>query len=717
MRIGQFIFVAMAALALGSGSALAADVPAYKDTSLPFEKRAEDLLARMTLEEKCQQVLVHVNPNGRLGLPEMDWWTEANHGISNRGPAGGVTVFPQAIGMAATFDPAIIRQVGDATSTEARARFQTGVRYRGLVLWAPTLNMARDPRWGRVEETYGEDPYLTGRMAVAMVQGMQGDDPKYLKAVGVPKHFAVHSQETARFSTCIDCPEPIIRDYYFPAFRDAFIQGKAMGTMVAFTGINKIPDTANFWLLTQVLRKEWGYTGMVVTDNGGVTQLINGYHYVDTNEEAIVMALNAGVSIIANYENPDFTPQIVHAIKANRLKEEVLDRAVMRNLMVRFRLGDFDPPEQVPYRHIPASAIGSKQNVALALKVAEESIVLLKNEAGPQGFGFGKLLPLDLRRINSIALVGPDATIAPNFGAYSGNPANHAPTLSEALRSVMGDRVEVRTPSWNDLQACVEAAEKSDVVIFAGGLNAQNEREGMDRFSLALPADQQRLLEKLVHANPLTVVVLQGGSVIGMEWIKANVPAALMAWYPGEQGATALVEVLLGKVNPGGRLPLTFYRDSADLPPLGDYDITHGRTYMYNQKPVSYPFGYGLSYTTFDYRDLKVTPPSAGQDAKIRVSLQVANTGPCDGEEVVELYVRQKDAPAALKRPLKRLKGFSRVAVPRGEAREVTMTLDAADLGFWDAEAKNYVTAPGVYEVMVGASAEDVRVRGEVLIK
>jgi beta-glucosidase len=695
---------------------------AYKDSSLPFDERVADLIKWMTLEEKASDIQMRVasgtSPEvARLGISPVNWWSEAIHGMSR---AGNATIFPQAIAMAAAWDPGMMQKVGDATANEARAKLDpNGAQYRGIMLWAPTINMARDPRWGRVEETYGEDPYLTGRLSVSFIKGLQGDDPKYLKTVATPKHFAMHSQETQRMSRSFDCPETVLRDYYLPAFRDSFVEGKAMSTMAAFSGINHIPATANFWLLTDLLRREWGFEGAVVTDWGAVTRLKDQQNYVATLDQAVTAAINAGVDVICDGDATGIRNAIVQAVNEKSLKMEILDRALSRNLMVRFRLGFFDPPSKVPFKRQDASAVGSKENQALALQAALESVVLLKNEPTPRGYGVGRLLPLDLKRIDSIAVLGPYAN-ANQYGAYSaGSPANPAPTIFSAIRTAVGDRVTVRNEIGMDAESNIRAAQQSSVVVYVCGINGQIEKEGADRSSLNLPADQINLLQKIVKANPLTVVLVEGGSPVALEAIRDLVPAMMMIWYPGEQGGVAIAKLLLGEANPGGKLPLTFYRSQDDLPPLDDYDIRKGRTYMYATKAPTYVFGAGLSYTTFDYHDFSVSPGSVTGADTVTVKVKISNTGSMAGDEVVQLYFRVKSEAGGvdLKRPIKQLKGFQRVSVPVGASREVTFSVPMESLGYWDASAKKYVPDKGVYEFMVGSSSEDIRGKAEVVVK
>jgi len=694
------------ALAQATQPATAPSGPAYKNLSLSFEQRARDLVSRMTLTEKCDQVQMAVAPNARLGIPPINWWSEALHGVSR---AGTATIFPQALGLAATWDPSLIHDVASATADEARAKYDpAGSRYRGITLWCPTVNMARDPRWGRTEETFGEDPFLCSRIGVAFVKGLQGDDPKYLKTVATPKHFAVHSQETGRMNRKFDVPEEVIRDYYFPAFQACFVEGGAASVMAAHNGINGIPCTANPWLLTEVLRDEWHFNGAVVSDWTGVSQLFQGQRFVPDEDHAIAAAFDAGLDVMCDPRQ--LAPSVERAVSSGLLKEEVLDKAVYRNLLVRFRLGMFDPPDRVPYANTPASEVGSKPHMLLALQSAREATVLLKNDSAPRGYGFDKLLPLDLRKIDSIAVIGPYANLR-QFGAYSANsPANTSPTILDAMRTALiggGDRIQVNTADWADPEGVVRAAEKSTIVLVVMGLNVNIEKEGIDRQSIEMPIDQRIWLEKIVHANPLTILVIEGCGPMGLEWANEKIPAILDIWYPGEQGANALVEVLTGQYNPAGRLPLTFHRSIADLPPLDEYDIRKGRTYMYATKPVTYPFGHGLSYTTFSYNNLQA-PAFASSSTTITISADITNTGPVDGDEVVQLYVRQLNPPKDIPCPLKQLKAFQRLTLKKGATQTLHLQLPIASLGMWNVEKHAYTVAPGPYELQLGPTSATI---------
>ncbi len=708
------VFTAAQSSQPGSRPATPVKIPPYKDLSLSFEDRAHDLVKRMTLSEKCEQVLMAVPPNNRLGIPAMQWWSEALHGVSR---AGTATIFPQALGLAATFNPALIHDVAAATADEARAKYDpAGSRYRGITLWCPTVNMARDPRWGRVEETFGEDPFLASRIGVAFVKGLQGDDPKYIKTVATPKHFAVHSEENGRMYKRNEVAEEVIRDYYFPAFQACFVEGGALSSMAAHTGINKIPCHANRWLLTDVLRDEWHFNGAVVSDWTGVSQLFQGQRYVNGEDEAIAAALNAGLDVICDPR--PYAASVERTVTSGLLKEEVLDLALYRNLLVRFRLGMFDPPSKVPFANTPASEVGSRPHMLLALQSAREATVLLKNDPAPRGYGFDKLLPLDLRKIDSIAIIGPYANLR-QYGAYSANsPANTSPTILEAMRTALtggGERIQINTADWADPEGTVRAAEKSTIALVVMGLSSNIEKEGIDRQTIEMPIDQRIWLEKIIHANPLTILVLEGCGPIGMEWANEHVPAILDIWYPGEQGAVALAEILTGQYNPAGRLPLTFHRTIADLPPLDDYDIRNGRTYMYATKPVTYPFGHGLSYTTFTYANLKA-PTTATATDSIKISLDITNTGSQDGDEVLQLYTRELNAPKEAQRPIKQLKAFQRATIRKGATQTITLQLPIASLGMWNPEAHAYTVTPGPYELQLGPSSANILQRATITI-
>jgi beta-glucosidase len=706
-----------------AASAHAQTLPDYKNPDLPFEKRAAALVAQMTLDEKASQIPMLSPAIPRLGIPTVHWWSEAAHGVAR---AQTATVYPDPIMMAASWDPELLKKVAVATADEARAKYAAGRRFYGIILWSPTINMARDPRWGRVEETYGEDPWLTARLGVAFCQGVQGGDSKYLKTIATPKHFAMHSQETGRTSSSFKASERVLREYYLPAFDACFHEGGALSTMAAHNGINGKPAAVNSWLLNDVLRTEWGFTGAVVTDFRELEYLVNAHRVASNWSDAAALALNAGVDILSEDNN---VPQSVKsAVNAGKLKMEVLDRAVERGLLIKLKLGLLDPRDKVPFATMPAGTVGFKDHIALARQMACEGTVLLKNDPAPRGTGMGKLLPLDLRRINSIAIFGPYANIT-QLGTYiAGGDTGDTSTSTTAgtvvppntaIDSALGDRIIVRKANYADVDACVRAAADSDVAIIVCGINNRIENEGVDRSTLDLPAEQRTLIERVSKINPATIVVLQGGSPIASAWAKDRVPAVVMMWYAGEQGGPALADILLGRVNPSGHLPITFYSSARDLPPLADYEISNGRTYMYCKKPTDFVFGHGLSYTTFKYENLRQVL-LAGHSTQpgeqfFNFSIDITNTGNMDGDEVVQLYV-SKPQSSVTPRPIRQLRDFARVSIPKGTTKNVLLKLAAKDLAYWNTEQHKFVVEPGTYHIEVGASSADIRQTADITV-
>ena len=820
--------------------------PVYQDENAVVEQRVEDLLQRLTLDEKIDLLRATSPANERLGFPKYYHGNEALHGVVR---PGRFTVFPQAVGLAATWDPDLIREVSSAISDESRARWnelgrgalQTNPFSDLLTFWSPTVNMARDPRWGRTPETYGEDPFLSGEIGTAFVRGLQGDDPKYLKAVSTPKHFAANNEEHNRFECNVQVSEKQLREYYLPAFEALVRRGHAASVMSSYTAINNIPCTANPWLLTEVLRKDWGFDGYVVSDCGGPALLISGHHYVKYPETAAALALKAGLDLECG--DNIFIKPLRDAFDKRLVSEEDIDRAARRVLTARMRLGFFDPPGACPYDTIPPSVIGSEAHRALALQAAREAVVLLKNDR--------KMLPLKRGKVRSLAVVGINAGSC-EFGDYSGVPASAPVSILEGIRTLAGKdiRVEyapwksavdgmeviapeffpeglraeyyrgidlagepaVRTDPWINYEPANQApdpflpdspqsvrwtgklrppvtgeyilnlvsdegarmkldgrllfddwgshavrsdtvsvwmeagrdyaleveyydnrdyavsrlcwrmpaigeqdrialygkagelARKCDAVVAVMGINKSIEREGKDREVITLPTDQQEFLRELYRINPNVVLVLVAGSPLSILWEDKHLPAVVNAWYPGEQGGTAVAEVLFGRFNPAGRLPLTWYNSLEDLPPFDDYDITK-RTYKYFDGDVLYPFGYGLSYTQFRYSDLQVED----RGETVEVSFTLKNVGRMDGDEVAQVYVQLPEYEGVA--PLKELRGFRRVHLRRGESRRVTVPLRREDLRYWSESQKAFVIPEGLPTVMVGASSADIRLQ------
>ncbi|WP_349984548.1 glycoside hydrolase family 3 C-terminal domain-containing protein [Stenotrophomonas sp. WHRI 8082] len=864
-----------AAIALTSVGQAAENQP-WRDTTASFETRAAALVAQMTLGEKAAQMQNAAPAIERLGIPAYDWWNEGLHGVAR---AGQATVFPQAIGLAATFNVPLVGQVATTISDEARAKHHQFVRegshgrYQGLTYWSPNINIFRDPRWGRGQETYGEDPYLTARMGVAFVHGLQGDDPVYRKLDATAKHLAVHSgPEADRHHFDARPSKRDLYDTYLPAFEALVKEGQVDAVMGAYNRVYGESASASQFLLRDVLRRDWGFKGYVVSDCWAIVDIWKHHKIVPTREAAAALAVKNGTELECGQEYATLPA----AVQQGLISEAEIDDAVTRLFTARMRLGMFDPPERVRWARIPASVNQAPAHDALALKAAQESLVLLKNDG---------VLPLP-RTLKRIAVVGPtaDDTMA-LLGNYFGTPAAPVTILQGIRDAAKGidvryargvDLVEGRddptatplieaaylrpsadsperglrgeyfrtadlsgTPAlvrtdaqigfrwdrgsptdnllargeaapgqgipsdgfsirwsgellppvsgryrieaaaddgyrlyvdgkpvldrWDrsdrlqgdgvelDLQAgrayalkleyfdaerdagvrlgwrmpgakppfeeAVDAARDADVVVFVGGLTGDVEGEEMkvsypgfaggDRTDLRLPAPQRALLEALHATGKPVVMVLTGGSALAVEWAETNVPAILMSWYPGQRGGTAVGQALFGDVNPGGRLPVTFYRADQAMPAFDDYKM-EGRTYRYFRGSPLYPFGHGLSYTRFDYGKLQLDAARIGNDGTLKVQVEIANTGKRAGDEVVQLYAKRLQAQPGDAQ--QELRGFQRVHLAPGERRTVAFELQANQaLRQYDEARAAYAVPTGAYEVRVGASSADIR--------
>lgn len=839
--------------------------PPYLDPSLPVGQRVDDLVSRMTLEEKASQMQDVARAIPRLEIPAYNWWNEGLHGVAR---AGHATVFPQAIGLAATWDTALVHRIADVVSTEARAKYNDAIqhgntgRYFGLTFWSPNINIFRDPRWGRGQETYGEDPFLTSRIAVAFVTGLQGDDPKYLKTVSTPKHFAVHSgPETLRHRFDAPVSRYDFADTYAPAFRATVVEGHADSVMCAYNAVHSEPACANHFLL-DTLRNKWGFQGYVVSDCGAISDIHQGHGYVLSLEQADALAVKAGTDLSCGREYA----ALPFAVANRLLSPADVDRAVRRLFEARFRLGMFDPPEMVPWSKLTLADNDTPAHRLLALEAARKSIVLLKNERN--------ILPVK-SSVKSIAVVGPGADSLPVLlGNYNGTPSAYTTILDgirkrfrsarittaigapltetsavilarpflctggiadptkRATRSLPGDtacreteglpglraeyfsnadlsgdpalkrvdafvnfewnnispgpgvpaqnysvrwsgelvppvdgdyRLGVQTDGgarlfldsrkivddWNPhgartmttlvhLEAghpysirmeyfhhswestvrllwlppnltgeAVDAARKADLVVAVVGLTAQLEGEesensdpgffGGDRLDLDLPHPQQELLEALSATKKPLIVVLTSGSALALNWAQEHAAAILEAWYPGEEGGTAVADVLSGDYNPAGRLPVTFYKSVAQLPPFTSYGM-NGRTYRYFTEQPLYPFGYGLSFSSFNYSDLKITPGQASPGTVVTVSAVVTNSSSVPGDEVVELYLSHPGVDGA---PIRALVGFERIRLVASASQTVTFTLQDRDLSLVDDHGVRRIV-PGAVEVWIG---------------
>ncbi len=695
----------------------------FHDPDLSIDARLDDLLPRLTLAEKAA-LMLHESPEiARLGIPAMNWWNECLHGVAR---AGIATVFPQAIALAATFDVDRVRAVATAIADEARAKHHEYVRqgdrgmYKGLTFWSPNINIFRDPRWGRGHETYGECPFLTARLAVAYVRALQGDDPRHLKLVATPKHYAVHSgPEGLRHSFDAVVGEKDLRETYLPAFHACVTEGGAASVMSAYNRVNGEPCSASPTLLQKILRDEWGFDGYVVSDCWAIRDIHEGHGVTPTPQASAALAVKTGCDL-----NCGCTYQhIPAALAAGLLTEADLDICLRRLFRARLRLGLFDPPARVAHAAIPYEVNDSDAHRALARATAAASMVLLKNE--------GDLLPLR-RDLRSVAVIGPNANDREALlGNYFGEPSRFVTPL-EGIRAAVGPATKVwyaqgckRLGTKTDglgragnLSEAVSVATRADAVVLCLGLapdiegeqgDASNSEAAGDKADLGLTGLQQTLLEKIVALGKPTVLVVIAGSPLELAWAhdNAGVGAILQAWYPGAEGGAALADLLFGALAPAGRLPVTFPRRAADLPPITDYRMT-GRTYRYLETAPLYPFGYGLSYTRFAYRDLRIAagPARAAADLRVTVGAEVENVGRCAGDEVVQLYVSDREASCRV--PRRDLRGVQRLTLAPGEARRVTFTLTARDLSLIDERGRR-VLEPGRFTLHVGGSQPDER--------
>ena len=858
--------------ALSHPRGVQAQTPAYQNQELPFEVRVSDLVGRMTLEEKVSQMKDVAPAIERLGIPEYNWWNEALHGVARSGLA---TSFPQAIGLAATWDDSLMFRMATVISDEARAKHHEYVRtgshqrYQGLTFWSPNINLFRDPRWGRGQETYGEDPFLTGHLAVQFIRGLQGDDPKYLKTVATVKHFAVHSgpePERHQFDAVVS--ERDLRESYLPHFATGIREGGAYSLMCAYNRVDGKAACGSDMLLKEILRGEWGFPGYVVSDCGAIDDMYLRHKVVQTAPEAAALGVKTGTDLDCGR----VYPSLVEAVKQGLITEHEIDTSVERLFLARFKLGLFDSPERVRWARIPYNVLDQPAHRELARQAARESMVLLKNAGG--------VLPLR-KTLRSIAVIGPNADQwRMLLGNYNGLPADPVtplrgireavakgtrvlyargadladgfPVLDVVPAGVLftperrhGLRVEyfgsrtmegpprfsgidtILDANWHDgaprqdmnvddfgvrwtgalrpaasgtyrlglvgtlkfqlflddslvirsvypthdgefpdprlvqseplqLEAgrsyrlrvdaqesygeaqlqllwsvphetlaseAVKVAQQADAVVLFLGLTARLEGEEMpvqiegfrggDRTRIDLPAPQEQLLERIVAVGKPTVLVLLSGSALAVNWAQDHVPAIVEAWYPGQAAGTAIADVLFGDYNPGGRLPVTFYRSVEDLPSFEDYRMA-GRTYRFFKGTPLYPFGHGLSYTTFAYKDLRTSADTLAADGTITVRVDVTNSGKRAGDEVVQLYVQHLGS--TVERPIRELKGYKRVALKPGETRMVELPLAAASLAYWDSGGHHWVVEPEAVRIQVGASSADIRLEKPITV-
>jgi beta-glucosidase len=667
------------------------------------DERVRELIRQMTLTEKIKQLANAAPSISRLGLAGYNYWSEGLHGVLT----SGATSFPQAIAMASAWDPGLLERVASAIGDEARGF--SAKSHKGLTYWSPVINMLRDPRWGRYDESFTEDPFLMARLGVAFVRGLQGNDPKYFKAIATPKHYAANNSEYNRHTGSSDIDEQLLHEYYLPAFQATVVEGGAFSVMSAYNRLNGVPASASTFLLQDLLRDTWGFEGYVVSDCDAVSDIVNGHHFTSTATEAAAKALRAGTDLNCGSTYPS---ELENAINQGLIVEGDVDRALERVLRARFLLGEFDPVEQVPYKAIGPEVIESSAHSDLALEAARASIVLLKNDG---------VLPLDKTTLRSLAVIGPHGDDA-YLGSYSGTPTRHVSAL-EGIRAKLGDKVSVAFEQGTTIVGgkddaaiarAAAAARASDVAVVFVGTSLEVMSEEMDRPDWNLPGAQGDLIQAVYAANSRTVVVLVTGGPVAVDFAHAHVPAILTGFYNGQEQGTAIADVLFGDNNPGGKLTTTWYTGEAALPPIGDYDLRKGRTYLYYSGVPLYPFGHGRSYTTFAYADLRIEPAAIRPQDTAEVSVQVKNTGSRAGDEVVQLYVR--DPFASVPRPLKELRGFLRVPLAPGESRTLRFPLTGKDLAFWDSKAHAWRVEDGLFDIAIGSSSADIRVQGSLTV-
>ncbi len=694
----------------------------FHNTDLSDSIRVDLLLDMLTLEEKIN--LLSTN----LGVPRLGirnaWHSEGLHGMALGGPAhwGGkedspTSTFPQAYGLGSTWDTALVKKVAEIEAQEIRYYTQrTPEPKGGLVMRAPNADLARDPRWGRTEESFGEDAYLASRMTVSFIKGLQGDHPRYWKSASLMKHFMANSNEDGRDSTSSDFDERLFREYYSYPFYKGITEGGSRAFMASYNAWNGIPMTIHP-ILNSITRREWGNNGIICTDGGALRLLITAHKAFPTLWEGAAAVVKATVGQFLD----DYLLAVNQAITYGVLTEGDIDKAIRGNLYVALKLGLLDSP--MDYAAQPYTGIGvsqmeepwENQEVKDFVRlVTAKSAILLKNK--PAGGERTPLLPLNSAKIRSIAVIGPRADEV-IFDWYSGTPA-YTVTILEGIRNAVGPDVEVFYEPSNSMDKAFIAASKADVAVgcignHPYGTNARwfyspvpsDGREAVDRKALTL--EQEDLAKVILKANPRTVLALVSSFPFAINWSQEHIPAIVHITNNSQELGNGLADVLFGKVNPAGRTTQTWVRDIADLPPMMDYNIRNGRTYMYFKGEPLYPFGYGLSYTSFAYGSLKM--PESFTDT-VQIEVMIRNTGPLDGEEVVQLYVAYPSS--ALERPVRQLAGFERVLVPAGETRKIILSLKASDLAYWDVEKQRFAVEKGKVRVLVGSSSADIRSEG-----
>ena len=684
----------------------------FSDPSQPTNVRIQDLISKLTVEEKIDQLLYNSPSIPRLNIPAYNWWSEALHGV---GRSGVATVFPQAIGMGATFDENLILRISSAISDEARAMYNAATsqgyyqHYGGLTFWTPNINIFRDPRWGRGQETYGEDPVLTSRMGVAFVKGLQGDNPKYLKAAACAKHFAVHSgPEKLRheFNAVVNPKD--LNETYLPAFKK-LVDAGVEAVMCAYNSTNNQPCCGSNFLVDTILRKEWGFKGHVVSDCGAIYDFYKGHKVVNSEAEAAAKALKTGVNL--NCGNAYHA--LDDALKQGLVTEADIDSALSVLLKTRFKLGLFDPKDANPYNSIPTSVINSNENRKIAREAAVKSMVLLKNNG---------VLPLK-DNLSKYYICGPNAAdVNVLLGNYFG-VSTSLTTFLEGLAAAIkpGSQLEYRMgclldrDNANPIDWTTGTSRSADATIVVLGISTLLEgEEGEsiaspyfgDRLDYNLPQNQINFLKKLRKNNKKPIIaIITGGSPMNLSEVQELADAVLLAWYPGEEGGNAAADIIFGKVSPSGRLPITFPMSFDQLPPYEDYSMK-GRTYRYIEATPLYPFGYGLSYGKFEYSKITLSARKINRNQMVTVSVTVSNIGKIEAEEVAQLYITNLNAKVEV--PLYSLKDFKRVKLAAGESKVLQFTVTPEMMSYIDNNGKS-ILAPGEIKLIIGGSSPHKR--------
>ncbi len=698
----------------------AQDKPDFRNENLTPQQRVNDLLKRLTLSEKAGLLGYKSVAVDRLGIPAYNWWNEGLHGVAR---AGEATVFPQTIGMAATFNPELIKEVGTAISTEARAKYNLAIdkndhgQYVGLTYWSPNINIFRDPRWGRGQETYGEDPFLTATMALAYVNGMQGTIPGQFKIAATAKHFVAHSgPEKTRDYFDANVSETDLHNTYLYAF-NKLVKGGVASVMTAYNSVNGIPNSVNYNLLQKTLRKDWGFEGYIVTDCGALDDVYTTHKYIKSRTEAAAAAIKAGINLdCSNVLQTD----VDKAIAQKLITAHDVDLALAPLLLTQVKLGFYNDPTHSPYYNYRADSIHNDAHIQLARKAAQQSMVLLKNSIN--------VLPLNKSSYNSIMVLGPNAaSLDALVGSYHGiNPrmVNFVEGISGAVDK--GTRVEYDLGAGESDTTHfggIWAAGNADVTVAVLGLLPVTEGEagdaflspsGGDKINLSLPASQIAFMKALrKDVKKPIIAVLTAGSDVDVAAIAPYADAVILAWYPGEQGGNALADILFGKVSPSGRLPLTFYSAISNLPPFDNYGM-QGRTYRYFTGKVQYPFGYGMSYTNFNYESVKAANKIYQLKDTITITCSVTNTGSMQSDEVVQAYI---EYPTIKDLPLKELKSFKRITLDAKQSQTVTIKIPVQELKKWDSKTNKQIIYPGKYTITVGKNSAEAAITNKFTVQ